>query len=170
MIRFSENSIALAVRFAITMTDAALIDEVNERLFALDEAVANARAFRALLEDLQARDVSGVQEPHVTAITMVRAGLLRAAISTVMACLDPSDRRGNRASVGQILDLLQDARLAAAVFSKSQAAAANEVLERLKRDYDALLNDELLKRGKRLRNDAIAHIPDPRRSHTHCQL
>ena len=58
MIRFSENSIALAVRFAITMTDAALIDEVNERLFALDEAVANARAFRALLEDLQARDVS----------------------------------------------------------------------------------------------------------------
>ena len=44
----------------------------------------------------------------MTAITMVRAGLLRAAISTVMACLDPSDRRGNRASVGEILDLLQD--------------------------------------------------------------
>jgi hypothetical protein len=47
-------------------------------------------------------------EPHISAITMVRAGILRAAISTVMACLDPADRRGNRASVGQILQMLED--------------------------------------------------------------
>jgi hypothetical protein len=44
-----------------TMTDPALIARANEiidRLFALDEEVANGRAFRALLEDLHARDLS----------------------------------------------------------------------------------------------------------------
>jgi hypothetical protein len=53
------------------MTDPALIDRANdiiERLFALDEAVANARAFRALLEELHTHDLSAVEEPQVTAI------------------------------------------------------------------------------------------------------
>ena len=46
------------------MTDPALIDRANdisERLFALDEAVANARAFRALLEELHRHDLSVVE-------------------------------------------------------------------------------------------------------------
>src|SRR5215510_8374805 len=61
------------------MIDPALIDRANdiiERLFALDEAVANAGAFRALLEELHKHDLSAVEEPHVTAIRMVRAGIL----------------------------------------------------------------------------------------------
>jgi hypothetical protein len=99
------------------VTDPALIDKANEvitRLFALDEAIGNARAFRALLEDLQRRNPLDVREPHVLAVAMVRAGILRAAISTVMACLDVKDKRGNRASVGQILDmLLRDEKLVA---------------------------------------------------------
>jgi hypothetical protein len=61
-----------------------LLDRANdiiERLFALDEAATNARAFRALLEELHGRYLSVVEEPHVTAIVIVRAGILRSAIS-----------------------------------------------------------------------------------------
>jgi hypothetical protein len=143
-----------------------LIDRANEvikRLFALDEATANARAFRALLEDLHARDLTVVKEPHITAISMVRAGILRSSIGTAMACLDPEDRRGNRASVGQILAMLKDAKLVA-VFpepgtSPDSAAAA---LDQVRHDYEALVKGDLFGRGRRLRNDAIAHllIPD----------
>src|ERR1700682_5610991 len=91
------------------MIDPVLLERANEvldRLFALDEAVANARAFRATLEVLYGRDLSVVNEPHIAAIAIVRAGTLRAMIGMIMACLDRSDRRGNRASVGQILDML----------------------------------------------------------------
>ena len=80
------------------------------RLAALDLAMSNLVAFCALLKDLNARlvgDEPVVQEPHAYAIRMVRAGILRAAIGTVMACLDPADqKRGNRASVGEIFSLL----------------------------------------------------------------
>ena len=38
-----------------------------------------------------------------------------------MACLDPSDRRGNRASVGQIIDMLKDAEIVA-VFAEPVGA------------------------------------------------
>jgi hypothetical protein len=60
------------------MIDPALIACANEivaRLFALDEEVANGRAFRVLLEDLHARDLSVVEEPHIAAITVVLAGI-----------------------------------------------------------------------------------------------
>jgi len=39
---------------------------------------------------------------------MVRAGILRSAISSVLACLDLPDDRNNRASIGQILKMLED--------------------------------------------------------------
>jgi hypothetical protein len=135
---------------------------VLERLFALDDAVANARAFRATLEELHRRDLTVVQEPHISAIGMVRAGTLRAAIGATMACLDPSDRRGNRASVGQILDLLQDSTLAA-VFPDNATAAtdAAEALASVRTDFDALRQDKLFQDGRSLRNDAIAHILIP---------
>jgi hypothetical protein len=78
-------------------------NEIIDRVFALDNAVANARAFRALLENLHFRNIAAVQEPHVTAITMVRAGILRSLILSVTACLDQEDRRGgNRASIGRL--------------------------------------------------------------------
>jgi hypothetical protein len=148
------------------MPDHALIDHANEvleRLFALDEAVAMGRAFRALLEDLNARDQRVVVGPHVVAITMVRAGILRSAIGTVMACLDPEDRRGNRASAGQILTMLKDEHLAAfypAVGAARDAASA--ALQQAKDDYKALVDGDLFGRGRRLRNEAVAHllIPD----------
>jgi hypothetical protein len=138
------------------MIDAALNDRANEivgRLFALNEEVANGRAFRALLEDLHARDdLSAVKEPHIAAIAAVRAGILRALISSVVACLDRSDRRGNRASVGQILSLLEDAEVVA--LFKTETAA----LQRAKDEYVNLVKSELFERGRSLRNKAIAHL------------
>jgi hypothetical protein len=144
------------------MTDRALIDKANEiieRVFALDDAVANARAFRAQLEDLHGRDLSVVTGPHVHAIAAVRAAILRAAITGTMACLDPPDRRGNRASVGQILDMCKDATVVAVMREpgtreETQLAA----LEQARAEYAALVGGEPFARGKRLRDDAIAHV------------
>jgi hypothetical protein len=93
-----------------------------------------------------------VKEPHIAAITVVRAGILRALISSVVACLDRGDRRGNRASVGQILDLLEDAEVVA-VFKTGTAA-----LQRVKDEYVNLVESELFERGRSLRNRAIAHL------------
>lgn len=50
------------------------------RMFELEKAVANARAFRTLLEDLHRRDLSSVREPHIFAIHMLRAAILRSAM------------------------------------------------------------------------------------------
>jgi AbiU2 len=137
------------------LTTPTLVDRANEvigRLFALDEEVANGRAFRALLQDLSERDLWVVREPHIIAISMVRAGLLRATISSVMACLDRGGR--DRASVGQILDMM-DAQVVA-VFATGTAA-----LQRTKGEYDVLVESELCGRGRRLRNEAIAHLLIP---------
>jgi len=94
---------------------------------------------------------------------MVRAGILRSTIGTVMACLDPEDRRGNRASVGQILYMLKDAKVVA-VFPApgTPLDAGSAALQEVRRNYEALIEGDLFKRGKRLRNDAVAHklIPD----------
>jgi hypothetical protein len=147
------------------MADQELIDPANEvidRLFALDDAITNARAFRALLEDLHGRDLSAVKEPHVTAITMVRAGILRSAIGTIMASLDIQDRRGNRASVGQIIEMLKDEKLIA-VFPEpgTPKESGTTALQRATYDYEALIKGDLFERGRRLRNDQIAHVLIP---------
>jgi hypothetical protein len=148
------------------MADPGLIERGNEafgRLQELDRtAVTNARAFRALLENLHGRDLSVVQEPHVGAIRLVRAGILRGAIGTVMACLDPADRCGNRASIGQILEILEEPNVAD-VFSyrwRSPGSGAT-TLQEARHDYDALLASDLFDRGRRLRNEAIAHLLVP---------
>jgi hypothetical protein len=137
------------------MTDPALLAHANEvinRLFALDVEIVNGRAFRALLEDLHARDLSVVKEPHVTAIAIGRAGILRALISSVVACLDRSDWRGNRASLGQILSMLVEPEVVA-VFKTGTAA-----LHRAQGEYEALAQSELFEHGRSLRNKAIAHL------------
>jgi hypothetical protein len=138
------------------MTDPALIARANkiiDRLFALDEEIANGRAFRALLEDLHARDLSVVKEPHIAAITVVRAAILRAVISSVVACLDRGDRRRNRASIGQILSLLLEDAEVGALFNTGTTA-----LQRANDEYVDLVESELFERGRNLRNKAIAHL------------
>jgi hypothetical protein len=142
------------------MTDPALIkrcaNEVLDRVVILDDTVSNARAFRSLLEELHRRDLRSVEEPHVTAIKMVRAAVLRAAIGTTMACLDPSDWRGNRASVGQILEMLKDTGVVA-VFP-APGAAQESALEEARHAYSALTEGNLFEHGRRLRNDAVTHV------------
>ena len=93
---------------AYTPLDPAAVGAANEimgRLDRLSETLANARGYRALLEDLRDRDTSSVTEPHVSAIHMARSGFLRAAIGTIMAALDKRSR--DRASVGQIIHMFQ---------------------------------------------------------------
>jgi hypothetical protein len=91
-------------------------EKVLRRLAALDLEMRNLDAFCVLLKDLNARLIAEkpvVEGLHANAIRMVRAGILRAALGSVMACLDPTDQnRGNRASVGGILGLLKDAEFA----------------------------------------------------------
>ncbi len=129
----------------------------------LDPAMANACAFRALLEELHARDVSSVTGAHVTAVAMVRAGILRAAIGTIIACLDPGDRRRkNRASVGQILSLLEDHAI---IDCFSNPARSAELLVRARDLYNRVVDGELFKDAKLLRSTMIAHnlvqeVPD----------
>ena len=102
-----------------------MIDRANDvidRLEALDKTVINASAFRILLEDLHARDLTQVAEPHVASITMVRAGILRATMGSVMSCLDRADARGNRASIGQILERLNDSALVTFFLKSGQSS------------------------------------------------
>jgi hypothetical protein len=111
------------------MADAKLLARANRvlhRLDVLDDAMANVDAFCALQKDLNARDQSIVKFPHSAAIHMVRAGILRAAIGTIMACLDPEDWRGNRASIGQILGTLKDTELVD-LFAGSEATVGRQL-------------------------------------------
>jgi hypothetical protein len=147
------------------MVDANLLARANRvlhRLDVLDDAMANVDAFCALLKDLNARDQSIVKFPHSAAIHMVRAGILRAAIGTIMACLDPEDWRGNRASIGQILGVLKDTELID-LFAGSEATrrvATAGALRQARKAYYDLIERPLFRRGKRLRNDAVAHHAD----------
>src|SRR5438046_2944131 len=71
--------------------DSAAVAAANammDRLHPLADTITNARGFRALLEDLHDRNLSGVQEPHVSAIRLMRAAVLRSAIASIMACVD----------------------------------------------------------------------------------
>ena len=69
---------------------------------------------------------------------MVRAGILRGAIAAVMACLERFG--GERASVGEILDLLKDM----------------EALQRVRESHEEVSKGPLFGRVKRLR-DRVAH-------------
>jgi hypothetical protein len=130
-----------------------LIDRANEildRLSVLDDEIANGRALRALLEDLNER--SGVGDSHVAAIRMVRAGILRATVSSIMACLDSA--RHDRASIGQLFALLEDGEVLA-VFTEEPRITT---LQQAKAKYDALVESELFDRARSFRNAAIAHL------------
>jgi hypothetical protein len=130
-------------------------NDAHERTRALDEkAAANARAFRALLEDLNGRTGSKkVYDPHKTAIEMVRAAILRGVVGTLMSCLDGPDKRDNRVSIGQILVILEEPGVFAVWQPKDVGA-----LQKVRADYDALLKRDLYARCKAFRNNDIGHL------------
>jgi hypothetical protein len=143
------------------MANDELHDRANDtikRLFALGDpnrAMANVGAFCALLKDLHARNLWIVKEPHVFGIAMVRAGILRGAIGTVMSCLDPPDPRGNRASVGQIFETLKDTALVDYFARAGMGSTA--ALRRARQSYEDIRKSNAYKRVKRLRDKAVAH-------------
>src|ERR1700733_14165379 len=137
------------------MADAKLVaraNEVMDRLFALNEAMESADAFCAYIKELNARDVlvkqylvkpSDVGARHVLSIRWVHAGILRAAIGTITARLDPEDsRRGNRASVGQIIQLLKDKTLVDLIAGAGQGSTV--ALQQARERYEALTQGRLV--------------------------
>lgn len=73
-----------------------------------------------------------------------------------MACLDPFDPRGNRASVGQILGTLKDPALANLFATGGQGSTT--ALQQARRSYKDLQKCDWYKRVKRLRDKAVGHI------------
>ncbi len=132
-----------------------LANNIIGRLHPLDETIANARGFRALLQDLHARELSTVQEPHVTAIHVVRAGILRAAIGTIMAAVDK--RGDDRASIGQIIHMLEVLDLSIFADRWQDPTFGARTLRQATDDWQALLQSDDFKDCRSLRDNAIAH-------------
>jgi hypothetical protein len=140
------------------MTDPALSKRANDafdRIRHMDMfAAVNARAFRALLEELTGRTgTKKVYDPHKAAIEMVRAAILRGAVGTLMSCLDVADRRDNRASIGQILTILEEPGVFA-VWQPQDPGA----LQKVRDTYEAVLKTDPYAKCKALRNNDIGHL------------
>jgi hypothetical protein len=147
-----------------------VLDRANdllERTDTLDHAVSNLQAFRSLLEDLNGRssvDLPPLDVPHpqVWAIEMVRAAVLRSAISLVVATLDPADRLGNRASLGEIVKLLSDEALVEFLLTRLRkgrgAKPINEKLHEVRDRYREISAGHSFKRVRDLRHNVIAHL------------
>jgi hypothetical protein len=126
------------------MADAQMVERANkviERLFALNEAMESADAFCAYLKELTAHSVlvpehvlvnPDVAARHVAATRWVHAGIVRAAIGTIMACLD--EKAGNRASVGQIIEALKDKTLVD--YFASAGEGSTGALQRARESYE----------------------------------
>jgi hypothetical protein len=141
-----------------TMIDQAAVmaaNEIMKRLDPLDLTLANAFAFRALLEDLHGRNLSPIKEPHVSAIHMVRAGIIRAAIGTIMAAVD--QRRADRASIGQIVHMFDEMNISVFTDRWADASFGPTELQRAKDDWGALLATGDFQDCKDFRDGAIGH-------------
>ena len=134
-----------------------LANDIMYRLGLLDDTIKNARSsFRGLLEDLHGRELSTVKEPHVSAIRMVRAAILRgAAIGIIMAALDAP--RDDRASIGQIIAMLEKLDLSILADRWRTPALGATVLKVASTDWQAVLQSDDFKDCKSLRDNAIAH-------------
>jgi hypothetical protein len=140
-------------------------NDVLERADKLDDAVSNLRAFRSLLEDLNARtsiDLPPLDLPpqQVRAIEMVRAGILRSAIALVVAILDSKGR--DRAGLGQIVELLNDESLVEFLLKKLRegrnAKPVGEKLQEVSKRYQQLYTAQPFRWVQQLRHDEIGHL------------
>lgn len=144
---------------AQTPLDPAVVAAANavmDRLCPLTNAISNARGFRALLEDLHGRALSDVKEPHVSAITLVRAAILRTAITTIVACVDPEGR--DRACAAQIIRMFEGMDLSVLSDRWPNATFGAAALKEAKDDWSAVVQTDDYKNCKALRDNAIAHI------------
>jgi hypothetical protein len=127
------------------MIDPAVHERANEvltrHLFPANATIRDARAFRALLENLHACDLRAVTGINAGAVVMVRARILRSVIGTVISVLDPADWRGNRASVGEILKILrQEPEVAAMLTAASSKRTGAPTIASITALYTGLVN------------------------------
>jgi hypothetical protein len=138
------------------MTPLARANDVIESAELLDQAITDALAFRHLLENVRTRTTAAGEEEHAVALRNMLAALLRAEIGTVTAIFDPYDKRGNRASLGHVVEVLKDTAVRRFLVSRRPAIPAK--FDQLERDYAAIAAGSLLKRIKLLRHKSVAHL------------
>lgn len=130
-----------------------------DRLKLLAGTLANARGYRAFLQDLRDRDTSSLTEPHVDAVHMARSGFIRAAIGTIMAALDK--RSPDRASVGQIIHMfetkLAGPALAMLADGWPNAGFGATTLQQVKTDWDLLVASAEFQECKDFRDGVVGH-------------
>src|SRR5262249_19275069 len=98
--------------------------------------------------------------PHLQAIAIIRAGLLRSAIALVVAILDSKGR--DRASLGQISEILKDKTfvkfLANTLYKGRGAVVDEQKLQDLCDRHHQIYTSPQFKRVRQLRHDEIGHI------------
>jgi hypothetical protein len=132
-----------------------LANDIMGRLNPLDLTITNARGFRALLEDLHGRDLSAIQEPHISAIHLVRAAALRSAISTIMATVD--NRGTDRASVGQIIHMFETMDLSVLAYRWADPTFGSRELQAARDDWTSLQATPEFQDCRDFRDGAIGH-------------
>ena len=138
-----------------------VLDRANDLLsciYRLDDACAILHGFRSLLEDLNSRSPIELSREQVDAVAIVRAGILRSAIGLAVAMLDKSDRRGNRASLGYIIEVLNEDEEAADCLSTPHATRVKPIWQKLRERYEKILAGPIFEGVQRLRNDEIGHL------------
>jgi hypothetical protein len=131
-------------------------NEILERVRRLDDAVAQLCFYRNLLEDLNSRLPIHLPADHFYAVCDVRAAVLRSAIGLSVAVLDSTDSRGNRASVGHIVQLLKDQHVVD--YLSENDLNRKQKLNDAKVHYDRVFREPLVKRVQGLRHNEIAHL------------
>jgi hypothetical protein len=137
--------------------EAGMLDRANDligRASKLDDAVTNMQAFRGLLEELDRR-CPIPYSPHLDAIRMVRAASLRSAIGLATAILDR--KRTDRASLGQVVELLEDPALGDFIMEKRGPCGMSKLAE-LCDQYAKVVASDTFTRVSRLRHGEIGHL------------
>jgi hypothetical protein len=129
---------------------------VSERAIKLEGEFRNLQAFHGLLEALKVRlpNAYRLRPEQVPPVAAVRASLLRSAIGSAIALLDPA--RSDRASLGQVVALLGEQSVRDAL-SDSDAARSRKLCD-VRDRYKCLIREPLFERVKELRHSAIGHL------------
>jgi hypothetical protein len=141
-----------------------VIDRVNdvlERLYKLDDALSTLHGFRSLLEDLNSLSPIPLPRGQLHVVATVRAAILRSAIALAVATLERTDSRGNLASLGQILKLLQDEPVADFLSKPHPLRDAKPIWQKVTDAlmlYAKVIKGDIFDRVQRLRHDQIGHL------------
>ena len=134
-------------------------NDLIDRADKLDGALANLHAFRSLVEELDRRCPIPFS-PHLGPIRTVLAASLLSTIALIIAILD--SKGGDRASIGQVIKLLGDARLENYFLEKRgqgcRAAVMRSKLSEMRDQYSKVTDSDSFRRVVQLRHDEIGHL------------